>query len=237
MGRQGRPSSLNAIDRYHPDPSAVGFHVGIIPDGGRRWARRERCLLEHSYNTAGKAVARLVAHLFSKGASTVSVYFSSAQNFRRPAAEIEAFCNAQASFCDSYFLDVETKYATAIRPVGRIDSLPTRLSEALATAKARTSANSATTLNLCVAYSPLDEILDSVRSTTDPSEVLRHLWVKTPLALVIRTGGARLLSNFLPLQVGFARLYFLDELFNDVTLSLIDTVLADYESVTKAYGT
>jgi undecaprenyl diphosphate synthase len=62
------------------------------------------------------------------------------------------------------------------------------------------------------------------------------MWVKRPLDLIIRSGGANLTSNFLPLQSGFARLYFLDELFNDVKLETVIGIMDGFNDLNRKFG-
>ena len=64
----------------------------------------------------------------------------------------------------------------------------------------------------------------------------RFLQVTTPVDLIIRPGGTQLLSNFLPLQSGFARLFFSDKLFNDFTLEDLQCVLDDFAGLDRRFG-
>ena len=99
-----------------------------------------------------------------------------------------------------------------------------------------TKENVSKRLNICIAYNPLYEIWESAKKSSTPSDFLNNLWVKTPLDLVIRTGKANLISNFLILQSGFARMYFIDKLFNDIQISDIKQIMDTFKKNERKYG-
>ena len=57
-----------------------------------------------------------------------------------------------------------------------------------------------------------------------------------PLDLIIRTGDANLLSNFLPIQSSFARLYFINKLFNDINNADIEEIINSFSQIYRKYG-
>ena len=84
-------------------------------------------------------------------------------------------------------------------------------------------------------YNPLDEINRS-KNLYNPLEI-SDLEVDLPLELVIRTGGKPVrLSNFLPLQCGYANIEVFDKFFIDLTEEDILQTIKNYESVTPNYG-
>ena len=68
------------------------------------------------------------------------------------------------------------------------------------------------------------------------NEFITHLQITTPVDLVIRSGDAPLLSNFLPLQSAWARLYFTDKLFNDLTAEDVLQILRHFEKINRKFG-
>ncbi len=98
-----------------------------------------------------------------------------------------------------------------------------------------TAINKGRRLNLLIAYNPIQEILEAVQSG-EPDTFASRLWITRPIDLIIRSGGASLLSNFLPLQSGFARLYFSDKLFNDHTPDDLEKILSDFSSLERKFG-
>ena len=90
--------------------------VGFIPDGGRRWAVREKVPLEHSYKRSFLGLAALITNC-DLGDS--SIYCLSAANLKRTSAELAAVYAA----IEAVVYDLESKN---LRPIvwGDISALP-----------------------------------------------------------------------------------------------------------------
>src|SRR3970040_1214804 len=68
----------------------MSLHVAVIMDGNGRWATR-RCLPRVAGHRAGaRAVRRVVEAAAAEGVAALSLYAFSADNWRRPASEVEA---------------------------------------------------------------------------------------------------------------------------------------------------
>ena len=92
------------FELFHPTRGNVPNHIGLIPDGSRRWAKSRGISYFESYEIAMAKLSQILDFLYGKGVGTVSIYFSSSQNFDRPKEEIEAFCKAESNFCSHYIL-------------------------------------------------------------------------------------------------------------------------------------
>lgn len=221
---------------FHPRRDSNLYHVGIIPDGCRRWAKRNGVTIDEGYNEAMSVLIDIIECLYEESIPYVSLYLSSIQNFRRSKPEITAFCSAEESLCRYRIPSLAAKYGTRVTAVGCLDILPRTFQDALSILCQETEEYSRTRLYLCFAYDPFLELKEALSTTKDPADVYQSLGVPEPLDIIIRTGGANLLSNFLPLQSGFARLYFLDLLFNDLSRSEIMSVLEHARSLKRRYG-
>lgn len=228
---------MNSVfDSYHPTRGVSPNHVGIIPDGSRRWAKIHGVSYYESYDYALEKLSQIIDCFFESGTNIISTYFSSSQNFDRPESEVEAFCKAEANFCDIFILPVIQKYNVRVDFCGNEQIIPQYMLDSLQRIKSQTKGNSGKQLNLCVAYNPFDELWHSIKYADSPAEFLNKLWVSVPLDLIVRTGKANLISNFLPLQSGFARLYFPDKLFNDLNQYDVKTILEDFRGIERRYG-
>jgi undecaprenyl diphosphate synthase len=54
--------------------------------------------------------------------------------------------------------------------------------------------------------------------------------------LIIRTGGERRLSNFLPWQSAYSELYFSDELWPDFSRRHLEEALAEFSARRRRFG-
>jgi undecaprenyl diphosphate synthase len=225
------------ITDFHPDNSGIPGHVGLIPDGGRRWAVKHNVGLEESYHKTKLFLAEICSYLFDVGVNEISIYLSSIQNFRRQQTEIDAFNTvSEIAFGREILQLAESKHVRVVF-AGNRDILPRDYLKAIEIVEAKTSGFKNGAINLCIAYNPIEELYSAFSKSETNNEILKNLWVKTPLHLIIRSGGANLLSNFLPLQSGFARLYFLDDLFNDLTINNFKAIIYEFSMLDRKFGT
>jgi len=227
---------MSTTDTFHPEKTRIPYHVGLIPDGGRRWAQANGCSLADSYVKTKQLIRDMVVFLTDSGVFEISIYLSSIQNFRRTTEEVEAFNNVSAFAFQNDILKLAREKNLRINVAGNRKAIPESYLNAIQLAESETKSNDRGVINILVAYNPVDEIIEAFSKNDNPSEFLKYLWVTTPLDLIIRSGGANLLSNFLPLQSGFARLVFFDELFNDLTISNIIHVFEDFFGIERKFG-
>ena len=227
---------MGSINNFHPSKESTPYHVGIIPDGGRRWAKQKNISLLDSYDTTKNNLSCFTKYLFSVGVMEISIYLSSAQNFRRNPEEVDAFSNSAESAFNEHIFSIAAEFNVKVNIAGKHNLLSDNLRKKIQDNKQITGEQNKRTLNLCMAYNPFDEIFEAFSKSSDKTDFKDNLWVKTPIDLIIRSGGANLLSNFLPLQSGFARIYFFEKLFNDITLNDIKNVLEKFSSIDRKYG-
>ncbi|MCD4788441.1 MAG: di-trans,poly-cis-decaprenylcistransferase [Bacteroidales bacterium] len=227
---------MGSVDNFHPSKESTPYHIGIIPDGGRRWAKQKNISLLESYNITKKNLSYFTKYLFSVGVMEISIYLSSAQNFRRNQEEVDAFSNSAESAFNEYIFSIADEFNVKVNIAGNPNLLSKNLRKKIQDIKQITGEQNKRTINLCIAYNPFDEIFQAFSISSDKTDFKDYLWVKTPIDLIIRSGGANLLSNFLPLQSGFARIYFFEKLFNDITLNDIKNVLEKFSLTDRKYG-
>lgn len=220
---------------FHPNASAGIRHIGIIPDGGRRWAEANNRTLLSSYAETSKKMAEFLILLAHTGITEVSIFLSSRENFRRPENETDAFNSAAMNAIQNTIPQMAMRHKIKVSVAGDTSQLNAGFLEEINKLENSTRNFDLIKLNLLISYNPVDEIKHAIKQT-ESEDFTKNLWVKTPLDLVIRTGGANLLSNFLPLQAGYARLYFSNKLFNDFTLTDLMEYIEDYTSLTRKYG-
>jgi len=223
-------------DNFHPNKQGKALHVGLIPDGGRRWARKNNVSLSKSYAVSRDLGISIAKYLFSLGVSELSVYLSSSQNFSRSDSEIASFTSAAAKSLENEILDLARLLNLRVVIVGNNKSISSKVVDLLMRHNKQLDSRYVRRLNLCISYNPTEELENAISLSKSSGIFLEYLWVTKPVDLIIRSGGANLISNFLPLQSGFARLYFLDELFNDVPLSSIKNIMNSFLELNRKFG-
>lgn len=223
---------------FEVDFSRLPSHIGIIPDGNRRWAEARGRPNGDGYATGIEPGFALLDACQELEIEEVSIYGFTKANVRRPLEQIEAFREA----CPEIGLRLDEE-GTALRVVGDAASkaFPDRLKSF---AKERSEGDLC--VNLLVNYGWQWDLRHAIKQcarkqhvSRDPSNQetpLREPPIQengsaeetaAPLSslassgvsrvdLVIRWGGHRRLSGFLPAQCAYADIYVVDTLWPDM---------------------
>lgn len=209
-------------------------HIALIPDGGRRWAEKNSVSLTESYRQSMHSLKKLLLLFMREEIRQVTVFFSSRGNFLRHPKEVEAFRKVEEEFLLRDMPAFSKEHDADIRIIGNLDER--YLSSTLLNScdGDRLCSGRTRRINFCMNYSSLSEISESASNSVKWS--ISSLPIPDLVNVLIRTGGANVLSDFLLPQLAFARLYFLDELFNDLKPETVCKILDEYRSLPIKHG-
>ena len=179
-------------------------HIGIIPDGNRRWAKGNGLRKEEGYSF-GLEPGREVLRLAKKyGVKELTYYGFTVDNCKRPQKQVAAFSEACVDA-----VKIMEKEDADIRVVGNTKSscFPTTLVPYTEWGKYQKSGESDSTkikVNLLVNYGWEWDMKNNWASRQIPR-----------IDMVIRWGGMCRLSGFLPIQTVYADFYIIPELWPD----------------------
>ncbi|GAB6147899.1 polyprenyl diphosphate synthase [Stetteria hydrogenophila] len=208
-------------------------HVGIIPDGNRRWAKLRGLSLWEGYLRGYYKLREVVRYLFNLGVRNISIYAMSLDNFlRRSWQEVEIlFRLAKKGFRDlREDREVNEKRAKVV-VLGELSYLPVDVREEALKLMEHTRKGDGGTLYIAFLYSVKEEVRRSIEAGVEPFTLSMP-----PIDLVIRSGGMRRISGFLPLASVYAELYFTETLWPDISIREIDEALRWYASVQRKFG-
>ena len=177
--------------------SSTPKHIGCIPDGNRRWAVARGMPKEEGYAHGVPPGVALFDLCKAQGIEEVSVYCFTQDNTRRAAVQTAKFRSATVDIA----LEVERRGA-ALLALGD-DSSPLFPDELK---RFRRRQGSGMRVNLLVNYGwewDLDGLRNGGLRSADVSRV----------DLIVRWGGGRRLSGFLPVQSVYADIYVIDALW------------------------
>ena len=210
-------------------------HVGLIPDGNRRWADARGLPRSRGYAEGIEPGLRLLDICRQVGIDEVSVYGFTKENVRRPAEQVEAFRQACSEFAHRV-----VRAGAAFRAVGDTRSavFPADL---VSYSAARSDGD--IRVNLLVNYGWQWDLLASRSRAGDDYQAGRSE-VRSLLAsgdiprvdLVIRWGGRRRLSGFLPVQCAYADFHVMDTLWPDSSPEEFIDALAWYQEQDVTLG-
>ncbi len=226
-------------------------HIAIILDGNGRWAT-SRGLPRVDGHEVGAAKARFaVRACHARGIPFVTLYAWSNANWSRPAQEVGNLMR----ICERFAEDVVEDYiALGIRVIvigDMDDEIPSATRKATERLVERTAGGRSMTLALALNYGGRSDMVSAMRAVAaqaraglllpediDPRTIRRFLSTsELPDAdLVIRTGGERRLSDFLPYEAAFAELFFTDTLWPDFSEATLDEALVSYGRRQRRFG-
>ncbi len=209
-------------------------HVGIIPDGNRRWAKRNNVGINEAYSKGYSTLERILKALLKAGVTTVSVYALSRDNcVKRGAIELRLIYGiAVKAFQRLRSNGLLEEKRIRVNVIGDLSLVPSRLRKEVYTTMRETSDRDEGLLNIALCYSPRWEIEHYLKRGVVPPS----LRIK-PIDLLIRTGGARRISGFFPLLLEYAEMYFTDTLWPDFSEEELWRAVSWFKSQKRNFGT
>jgi undecaprenyl diphosphate synthase len=209
-------------------------HVGIIPDGNRRWAQEQGLEKQDGYQFGLQPGLEVYSACLALGIPEITFYGFTVDNTKRPGVQIEAFRNA----CVDAVAELEKRDANLL-VVGNTQSalFPKELlhyTERTQIGEGRIKVNFLVNygwswdLNYSLKnrdVSKGDNVVDGIAS----AEISR-------IDLIVRWGGGRRLSGFLPIQSIYADFYVIDELWPDFSIDQFYEALAWYQDQDVTLG-
>ncbi len=190
-------------------------HIGIIPDGNRRWALKQNREKHEGYHYGIRPGFQLYEICLELGIKELSFYGFTQDNTKRPRVQTEAFRKA----CVDAVRELSEKDANLL-VVGdaRSPSFPQPL---LPYANQRVCyGKGLININFLVNYSwnwDLYQSFKNINKKPGKSEFLKNLGSSeiSLIDLIIRWGGRRRLSGFLPIQSVYSDFYVVEDYWPD----------------------
>ena len=210
-------------------------HVGLIPDGLRRWAKSHDTTLAAAYLRGAHKVIEILQTLQAHGVHTVTVYNLSRANLGRTPDELDAVYQASLQFLTTLIPDRFDPAQCSLRIYGDRKALPDNYVAAAHDLEVAMTGD-AFRINMLAAYDAYDELREASRRAQQDGCDISSAFEIGDVDLVIRTTPEPLLSGFLPLQSQYAQLRFLDTPLNDLTTGHIDDLIAEFRGVPQLRG-
>lgn len=178
-------------------------HIGIIPDGNRRWAKEQGMNKQDGYEHGLQPGVKVLRQAKKNGIEEITYYGFTVDNCKRPAEQFKAFKKACVDA-----VELLTREGADLLVIGNSESKC--FPEELLPYTKRTPVNGGgIRVNLLVNYGwqwDLSHIqVDGKPYSSDISRI----------DLLIRWGGMRRLSGFLPIQSVYSDFYVIDHYWPD----------------------
>ncbi len=232
------------------DAARIPEHVAIIMDGNGRWARGKGMPRLWGHQQGYRSLKHIVRAAGDMGIKALTLYAFSAENWKRPAREVEGLMKLIEAAARS---EVRGLHENNVRMMfsGRREELPESLQRVMRENEAFTQANTGLTLNLCVNYGGRAEILDAAKRLVEMAcrrelcadDVTPELFAQGLYTaglpdpdLLIRTAGEMRVSNYLLWQIAYAEIWVTPTLWPDFRPEHLTDAIRDYQGRVRKFG-
>ena len=225
-------------------------HVAIIMDGNGRWAECRGLPRAAGHRAGVEAARRVVRAAKELGIPLLTLYGFSAENWARPAPEVEILFQLIDGFLLGEARDLANE-GIRLRVIGDRARLPNRTRALVDEAERLTRFGRAMTLCLAIGYGSRGEITAACKAIAEKVEageldaaaidadvVGRHLMTRDlpDPDLLIRTAREVRLSNFLLWQMAYAEMLFMEVPWPDFGRKELEAAIFEFGSRRRRYG-
>lgn len=224
-------------------------HLAIIPDGNLRWAMQRSVPAIDGHRRGLDVLNALLDGLCSAGVHTLTIWGVSSESGALEGPDADNLMRIDAAFLRDRLLATANEHGARIHHLGRRDRLSQEVRAALDDVERATADHVAHVYNIALAYGGRDEIVRAGRHFVDGHAAV-PAGAKASIAdyldtvgqphpqpdIVIRTAGERRLSGFLPVQLEYSELFFLDQTFPELTFGALVDVAEQFASRKRRFG-
>lgn len=221
-------------------------HVAFVLDGNRRFAKR--LMLEpwkgHEYGR--EKVEEFLDYVRELGIKETTFYALSVENIKnRPEKELNYLYKIFRETFKEMDSEKIEKNKIKIKFIGNLSLLPEDLRKLCLKLEERTKHNKNFIVNFAIAYGGRQEIIEAVKKilknkvkVKDINENLfeNSLFLKSEPDLIIRTGGEKRTSNFLPWQAAYSEWVFLDKMWPEFDKNDLINCIEIYKKRKRNFG-
>ena len=218
-------------------------HLGIILDGNRRFAKRLMLEPWKGHELGAKKIEGLLEWLKDLGVRELTLYCFSLENLNRPKKEFDFLMKIfKREF--SKLMDDKRIHEDNIRIkyIGKIELFDLELQKIMNELSDMTKDYSDYVINFALGYSGRQEIIEAVKKMIEKGEIIneenlkKNLWLKNEPDLIIRTGGEKRTSNFLPWQSVYTEWVFLDKMWPEFEKEDLMKCIQEFKERKRRFG-
>ena len=219
-------------------------HVAIIMDGNGRWGLKKKNSRNYGHLKGIKTVEAVIKTSIIQKIPYLTLYTFSTENWRRPENEVNFLFDLIRKSLKKKIKEI-IKQGIKINIIGQRKRLPNDIIKIIKLIERKTLKNKKITLNLALNYGSKEEIVNVCKSLASKrnkeinvSSFEKELYthnIPDP-EILIRTGGAKRLSNFLLWQLAYAEIFFIDKLWPDFNENDFNKIILKYKKIKRNFG-
>ena len=224
-------------------------HIAIIMDGNRRWAKSNNYSILEAYEKGLETLKKTIQNCIKLKINYLTVFGFSTENWSRSKKEISYLIKLFDKFLDQAIVEAKSN-EISIKFIGDLDVFGKNILDKTSLLSDLTNKKKVLTLTIAVNYGGQQEILIAVKKylldfLKKNEKRLKNLkdfekylfnYNFPNIDLLIRTGGEKRLSNFMLWHLAYTELIFLDQMWPDFNLNLLDSSINEFISRKRKFG-
>ena len=225
-------------------------HIAIIMDGNGRWAKEKDLETKQGHKEGAENLKRIAKYANEIGIKYLTVYAFSTENWKRTEEEVGALMFLLKWYLND-LLNSSDLDNVKINVLGDITRLDPGIQKLILKLEDKTKDYTGLKLNIAFNYGGRDEITRAVKSIAtsvknneisveDINEDLISNNIYTAGMpdpdLLIRPGGEKRISNFLPWQLSYTEFIFTDKYWPDFNRDDLDEAILEFERRNRKFG-
>ena len=229
------------------DKNNLPKHVAVIMDGNRRWAKARGLESTEGHKQAAlNTIEPIIEKCGELGINYITFWAFSTENWKRDEEELNGLFNVFRMGLSTLAVNFIQKGAK-LKLLGDVNKFPKDIGQKVMEMMSASSKNNKITVTFALNYGGRDEILRAVKKIVNDkvdvnniNEELFSSYLDTAGSpdpdLIIRTGGEKRTSGYLPWQSVYSELLFVDTLFPDFTPSEFELAIEEYQKRNRRMG-
>ena len=233
----------------HKRELIIPTNVALIPDGNRRWAKKNRINLLNGYGLGIKKFIEFSVWLKDFGSKSLTVWALSTENIqkRTPSELFILYKLYSKAARDKKIIKMIDDNKAKIKIIGNRKLLPKLLDNSLRALEKHTERYNKFQINILLAYGGHDDLVYAtkklVNSGVQPKyiteEKIKESLRSSPIEnadLIIRTSGEKRLSGLLPWQSSYSELYFSKKYWPEFDRKDLNNAIHEFSRRKRRYG-
>jgi undecaprenyl diphosphate synthase len=226
-------------------------HVAFILDGNRRFGKLVMGDRLAGHRFGSDKVLEVLRWCQEYDIREVTMWVFSTENFNRPEKEVSLIMQLFIEKLKAVVNNKDIhKQEVRINFCGRTDLFPQKVQQSMSQVVDATKGYSKFVVNMAVGYGGHQEILDVAKSLArkavagelSPDQIASKdfeaaMYLDLPdIDLIIRTGGVRRTSGFMPWKGAYAEWYFTEKFWPELDKTDFIRALTDYSERKRRFG-
>ena len=218
-------------------------HVAIIMDGNGRWGVKNKNSRNLGHKAGLYTAENIIKQTIKKKIKYLTLYAFSTENWKRPKKEINFLFNLLEEFLLKKTTELN-RQKIKLTTIGNKKPFSKKLKKTILNSENITKYNKILQLNLALNYGSKAELINAMKLSVKKkiplteSNIEKNLHTKNipDPDLLIRTGNANRLSNFLLWQAAYSEIFFVKKLWPDFSINDYNKILFKFEKTKRNFG-